>query len=670
MAGGLVFTKTSHRWAYGGSICRFLTDGTNSILGSLASASKFADELAQKTAWVEQIGILKRVLADQPEGEGGIYFEYEIPRLGRRVDVVLILAHIVYVIEFKVGSEKFDRAAVDQVWDYALDLKNFHEPSHTLPLVPILVATQSEAIPNQAAVHLYSDQLASPLLCGEQGLCEALRVGLALFSGPPVNREAWQIGRYMPTPTIVEAAKALYAGHAVTDISRSDAGAVNLALTSVRVSEIIETCRSSSRKAICFVTGVPGAGKTLVGLDVANKHTDKDDALYSVFLSGNGPLVSVLHEALARDRVGRAEERGEKLRIGEARSAVKQFIQNVHHFRDDCIKAPEPPVEHVALFDEAQRAWDLAQTASFMLRKKGHPDFLQSEPEFLVSCLDRHRDWAVVVCLVGSGQEINTGEAGISEWLAAIRERFPEWAVHLSPRLKDIEFHAESELTALEGNPRVRWEPALHLGVSMRSFRAERASEFVNALLALELEQANEALLSVLPRFPVRVTRNLEKAKRWVRDQARGSERYGILVSSQAQRLKPHAIDVRVKVDPVHWFLYGKDDVRSSYYLEDAATEFQIQGLELDWACVVWDGDLRVQAREWDYFSFKGRKWQRVLKRERRRYLLNAYRVLLTRARQGMVIVVPDGCSDDATRKPEFYDQTYSLLIQSGVPVL
>lgn len=670
MTGNAESILTRDRWAYGASVAAFLSDGADSIFGSLASSSTFADEVTQKVAWGEQVAVLKRVLAMQTSNDGGIYFEYEIPRLGRRVDVVLILTHVVYVIEFKVGSSTFDRAAVDQVWDYALDLKNFHEPSHGLPVVPILVATRSEAIPQLAAVHRYSDQLASPLLCGAKGLSEALRVGSELFSGPPVDRKAWQAGRYMPTPTIVEAAKALYAGHAVADISRSDAGVVNLALTSVRVSEIIEACKGASRKAICFVTGVPGAGKTLVGLDVANKHTDKDDALYSVFLSGNGPLVSVLHEALARDRVGRAEGRGEKLRIGEARSAVKQFIQNVHHFRDDCIKTSAAPVEHVALFDEAQRAWDLAQTASFMRRKKGRPDFSQSEPEFLISCLDRHEDWAVVVCLVGSGQEINTGEAGISEWLSALRTRFPEWAIHLSPRLRDIEFHADSELAALEGCSRVSWEPALHLGVSMRSFRAERASEFVNALLALELEQANEALMSMLPRFPIRVTRDLDKAKRWVREQARGSERYGMLVSSQAQRLKPHAIDVRVKVDPVHWFLYGKDDVRSSYYLEDAATEFQIQGLELDWACVVWDGDLRLQARQWDYFSFKGRRWQRVLKQERRRYLLNAYRVLLTRARQGMVIVVPDGCREDPTRKPEFYDSTYSLLVEAGVPAL
>lgn len=525
-------------------------------------------------------------------------------------------------------------------------------------------------MPSGARALKYDDLLASPLLCGEKGIGDALRVGSGMFEGPAVDVEAWQSGDYMPTPTIVEAAKALYAGHAVTDISRNDAGAKNLSLTSVRVSAIIEDARACRRKAICFVTGVPGAGKTLVGLDVANKHTDAADSLYSVFLSGNAPLVAVLHEALARDKVSREKEIGKKIGIGRARSAVKQFIQNVHHFRDDCLQTDAAPIEHVALFDEAQRAWDFAQTVKFMREKKGVPNFSQSEPEFLVSCLDRHEDWAVVVCLVGSGQEINTGEAGISEWLAALRTKFPSWMVHLSPAVRDVEYHADSELEAVCERPNVTWEPALHLGVSLRSFRSEHVSDFVNKLLALELDKANAALREVLPSFPIRVTRDLQRAKRWVRDRARGSERYGLLVSSQAQRLKPHAIDVRVKVDPVKWFLEGKEDTRSSYYLEDAATEFQIQGLELDWTCVVWDGDLRLEGAEWDFFGFKASKWQRVRKSERRRYLINAYRVLLTRARQGMVIVVPEGSLEDPTRKPEFYDPAYLMLVEAGVPLL
>src|SRR6185437_7412795 len=357
-------------------------------------------------------------------------------------------------------------------------------------------------------------------------------------------------------------------------------------------------------------------------------------------------------------------------RIGEARSSVKQFIQNVHHFRDDCLAEPAAPIEHIALFDEDQRAWDLHQTSSFMSRKKGIEGFNQSEPEFLISCLDRHEDWAVVVCLVGSGQEINTGEAGITEWLSAIRKRFNDWQIYLSPRLREIEYHADEELAALQANPCAHWDEALHLATSMRSFRSERVSEFVNLLLALEVESARATLAQVLPAFPIRLTRHLDHAKAWLRQQARGSERYGIVVSSQAQRLKPHAIDVRVKVDPVQWFLESKEDVRSSYYLEDVATEFQVQGLELDWTCVVWDGDLRLNRDQWEHFSFKGKRWQRVLKDVRQRYLLNAYSVLLTRARQGMVIVVPEGSADDPSRAPAYYDPAFKLLASLGIPEL
>lgn len=658
------------RWGYSGTIASFLSDDSEGIFGSVAARSEFADEMTQKRAWLDQISVMKSALRTFDGAHGSIWFEYSIPRLGSRVDVVLALDHVLFVIEFKAGATTFTRDAIDQVWDYALDLKNFHKPSHELPIVPVLVATEARHTPHEITSTAHADGLTQPLLCDARSLIDALRLGLAFHTGPTIDAAVWESGRYRPTPTIVEAAKALYAGHSVEEISRSDGGAENLSITSKRVGEIIADARRNQRKAICLVTGVPGAGKTLVGLDVANRHTDPKDELYSVFLSGNGPLVRVLHEALARDRQRRAKEDGADMRLGEARSAVKQFIQNVHHFRDDCLKEPGPPIEHVALFDEAQRAWDLAQTASFMQRKKNLPGFAQSEPEFLISCLDRHPDWAVVVGLVGCGQEINTGEAGISEWLRAMQDQFPDWAIHLSPRLREIEYHANAELDALKRRTDVHWEDALHLGTSIRSFRSERVSEFVNQVLALELAKAETTLHLVLATFPIRLTRNLNAAKAWLRAKARGSERFGMVVSSQAQRLKPHAIDVRVKVDPVKWFLEGKKDVRSSYYLEDVATEFQVQGLELDWACVVWDGDLRVRNNDWDYFGFKGRRWERVLKPQRQRYLLNAYRVLLTRARQGLVIVVPEGDEMDPTREPKYYDPIYRLLRDIGVPAV
>ena len=348
-------------------------------------------------------------------------------------------------------------------------------------------------------------------------------------------------------------------------------------------------------------------------------------------------------------------------------SEVKSFIQNVHHFRDDClIDLTKPPIEHVALFDEAQRAWNLQQTSNFMLRKKNKPDFNQSEPEFLISCLDRHSDWAVVVCLVGGGQEINTGEAGITEWIESLNRTFPDWNIFVSPKLIDSEYGAGQVLEELKTRPNVEYRDELHLSVSMRSFRSEHVSFLVKQVLDLDRDEARNTLHRVRDKYPIKITRDLNKAKHWLKQQARGTERYGIVVSSQAERLKPHAIDVKSPMDPVHWFLDGKQDVRSSYYLEDVATEFHVQGLELDWACVTWDADFRFTGNTWEHFSFVGDRWNRIKKSERKIYQKNAYRVLLTRARQGMVIVVPPGDSDDLTRRPDFYDPTFQYLQEIG----
>ncbi len=359
------------------------------------------------------------------------------------------------------------------------------------------------------------------------------------------------------------------------------------------------------------------------------------------------------------------------MRKGEARSEVKAFIQNVHHFRDESLQDMEkPPIEHVALFDEAQRAWTLEQTSSFMRQKKGRPNFDMSEPEFLISCLDRHPDWAVVICLVGGGQEINTGEAGITEWIEALERSFPQWKIYISNRLSDSEYNADEILERIKDRPHVEYSESLHLAVSMRSFRAENVSLLIKQILDNNIEAAQLTRQQLNSKYPIVITRNLSKAKKWLKEKARGSERYGIVVSSQAQRLKPYAIDVKSPIDPVHWFLDGKEDVRSSYYLEDVATEFHVQGLELDWACVAWDGDFRYSPASWIYKSFKGSKWQNINKSDRRLYLKNAYRVLLTRARQGMVIIIPAGDPDDPTRLPEFYDDTFSYLKLIGFDVI
>ena len=302
------------------------------------------------------------------------------------------------------------------------------------------------------------------------------------------------------------------------------------------------------------------------------------------------------------------------------------------------------------------------QTANFMQRKKNTPDFAHSEPEFLISCLDRHQDWAVVICLVGGGQEINTGEAGISEWIESLNRSFPNWQVYISDRLTDSEYAAGNALQLLERHEAVVANSSLHLSVSLRSFRAEHVSLLIKNILDLNIEEAKRNYAAIKDKYPIVLTRDIAKAKQWLKEQARGTERYGIVVSSQAQRLKPYAIDVKSPMDPIHWFLDDKEDVRSSYYLEDVATEFHVQGLELDWACVTWDADFRYTHNGWQYYSFVGDRWNNIKKEERKQYLKNAYRVLLTRARQGMVIVVPEGNDEDATRNPSFYDKTFEYL--------
>ncbi len=652
---------------YSDSIANFLISDPDRLLGILERRNEFSLELNQRDAWLEEIQILQSVLKPY---QGGVYFEYSIPRLGQRIDVVLLIGPAIFVLEFKVGEKEFPSYAIDQVWDYALDLKNFHETSHDRFIAPILIATEAEAAALCIAPTPKHPDLLFPIKSNVHLLGNAIGQVLKCAKGENIDPKEWEVGRYCPTPTIIEAALALYRGHSVEEISRNDAAAINLTKTTDCISSIISEAKRESHKAICFVTGVPGAGKTLVWLNIATTHMDKSNDLYSVFLSGNGPLVAILREALARDKVRREGERGIKIRKREALSEVKAFVQNVHNFRDEYLDTTQVPVEHVALFDEAQRAWNADQTSNFMRRKKHIHGFNCSEPEFLISCLNRHTDWAVIVCLVGGGQEINTGEAGITEWIKALNRSFPDWHICISPRLTDSEYGAGSILDSLATRPHVRWYEELHLAVSMRSFRAEKVSNLVKQILDLNAEEARKTLESVAANYPIVITRDLSKAKHWLRSQAGGSERYGIVVSSQAQRLKPHAIDVKTPVDPIHWFLDGKEDVRSSYYLEDVATEFHVQGLELDWACVTWDADFRYTGNEWDHWSFCGDRWNRIKKRERQIYLKNAYRVLLTRARQGMVIVVPPGDLEDATRNPAFYDPTFQYLKSIGFAVL
>jgi DUF2075 family protein len=586
--------------------------------------------------------------------------------MGKRVDCLLIIKNIVFVIEFKVGEKEFLNSNLEQVWDYALDLKNFHKPSHSLLLVPILVATHAKERQIEIITSSHNDNLVNPLKTNAESLIKSINEVIYFFeNGENVNVNEYLGGSYSPTPTIIEAAIKLYNNHNVEEITRNDADATNLNITTKYISDTIDFARNNSKKVICFVTGVPGAGKTLVGLKVATEHLDKEKGNTSVFLSGNKPLVDILQEALTRDRVIQEKLIGNKITKKQARESVKAFIQIIHHYRDEYLRDSKAPYDHVAIFDEAQRAWTKEQTVKFMQQKKGILNFQYSEPEFLISCLDRHKDWAVVICLVGGGQEINTGEAGISEWLSAIKNKFIDWETRISPNLFDSEYSAQIEIDNLTKNNKVVYNESLHLAVSMRSFRAEYLSKLIKEILDID-DNSKNTLNQLQDKYPIVLTRDIEKAKKWLKEKARGSERYGIVVSSQAYRLKPLAIDVKTPINHVNWFLDGKDDIRSSYFMEDVATEFQVQGLELDWVCVTWDGDLRYDKEGWKTFSFVGNKWQNIHKEIRKKYLINAYRVLLTRARQGMVIVIPEGNNEDHTRKPEFYDNTFNYIKSIG----
>ncbi|HUN77251.1 MAG TPA: DUF2075 domain-containing protein [Steroidobacteraceae bacterium] len=567
----------------------------------------------------------------------------------------------VFVVEYKVGARDHSASALDQTLGYALDLKHFHETSHDRPIVPVLVATDAE--PEPVTVTWGAEEVAQPIRATPDTLAEIMRT-CASVSRPEINAESWEQGRYRPTPTIIQAAQALYNGHSVEEISRSEAGAENLTATASYIESVIETAKRNRRKVICFVTGVPGSGKTLAGLNLATRRMRGHDEEHAVFLSGNGPLVKVLRSALAGDALDRNPS---GVRTTRAQEMVKAsaFIQNIHHFRDEALETAGPLTGKVVIFDEAQRAWDLEQTAKFMREKRGKQAFSQSEPEFLLSVMDRNQDWCVVVCLVGGGQEINTGEAGLTAWLEALSRRFPSWDVHFASQLLGSEYGPDGAASsgAVE---RAARSPHLHLSVSVRSYRAEKVSEFVAAVLDGEPDKAR-AIYQHLPRYPIGIVRDLSQARDWVRMRRRGPERGGLLSSSNALRLKPDGIFVRAKIDPEDWFLAPHGDVRGSDALEDVGTEFDVQGLELDWACVCWDANWRWTGAAWEAFKFSGSSWKKVRDPGRRAFLMNSYRVLMTRARQGFVVFVPRGDIRDATRSPEIYDRIAGYLARCGI---
>lgn len=706
---------SSPRCLFDSDIESFLDKDKDAIFGILCDKYHGDALTTTREAWFGEIDILKRELLPWRDSGGRIIFEYDIPRLGKRIDVVLLLKGIVFCLEFKVGEKECPEAALDQVLDYALDLKNFHRFSHDKLIVPIHIPTKYPKSSTEVLLSVYDDRVVNPLLTGEYGVHGVIDMVLHEFPGESDIDPNWIISPYAPTPTIIEAAKALYENHSVEDITRHEADKVTTDKTIAYILDVIHKSKRDGEKSICFVTGVPGAGKTLVGLDVAVKQTyqgyDKPvDDEGAVYLSGNGPLVAVLNEALAKDNFAKCKERGEPKKLSDSRREVGKFIQIIHRYRDNMLAKIKNPVEngmleidpekavkmqdagygeveHVAIFDEAQRSWTHKRLADYLKRggtygnKLKVPNFPVSEAAFLIWSLDQRQDWATIVCLVGGGQEINTGEAGISEWIRALNDKFPHWKVYISPQLTEAEYAEGRVNELLKDNKNVTYATDLHLGVSLRSFRAEKLSAMVHALLSMDAAAAS-IYAEIKDKYPIYLTRDMEKARRWLHDKVRGTERTGVLITKESARYKPlgvHVLQSDVE-NAVHWFLEDKTDTRSSNYLEDAATEIQVQGLELDYTCLLWDADMRYENGEWHYYRFNGKDAWRELeattesRKEQMKYMLNAYRVLLTRARMGMVICVPEGNGhktrtgfwEDDTRLPEYYDGTYEYLRDIG----
>lgn len=649
---------------YAASITDFLQQSEHEILGEINANVKAAKTpIEQGNTWEMEIQILKEQLRDFSEGR--IIFEYTIPRMGKRVDTVFIHQNIVFLLEFKCGDSKKDwKSAYYQVYDYALDLRNFQKESHDKLLVPIMVLTSE----NEKSCRINEqERIIEPIRCNSTNIAAAIHAVTERYCESNFDYIEWENSEYLPTPTIVEAAQALYRGHNVHDITRSDAGAENLTITTDEINRIIEYSKANGRKSICFVTGVPGAGKTLVGLNIAIQRSNAQEGEHAVFLSGNYPLVTVLQEALARDKVEQEGENKQRISKSEALRRTSSFIQIIHKYRDTYVGNCDIPPERVAIFDEAQRAWTHEMIAKFMATKKGVSPFPYSEPEFLISTMDRHKDWAVVICLVGGGQEINTGEAGLPEWFDSLRRAFPDWDVYITPQLNDNEYRRNRNWDSMLEGLQIYEREKLHLATSIRSFRTPDLAAFVKAVLDANTDEAKQLFQRIKDKYPIVITRDLSKAKVWVRDHCQGTIRYGLLASSGALRLKPEGIFVKNEISVANWFLNDKSDVRSSYALEDVVTEFDIQGLELDYSIVAWDADYRYVNGEWTYNHFTGNRWNNVGSEERRLYLKNTYRVLLTRARQGMAIFVPLGSNEDQTRECAWYDGIYAYLKEIGI---
>lgn len=659
---------------YVNSVSKFLQDSNQHIIGSLTSQAStvgFHQQLhSQTSSWDKEITILKEtfndlIKKDNRAKDWGILLEYPIARRAKRIDAILITNSLIIVIEFKVNSNTFHSSDKEQLLDYCLDIRDFHFQSKNQTLIPLLVATEASAVDNSFNI---GNELIQPMLfANKHSLLEVLKDISALdTSTKNAQYIEWDNSSYAPTPTIIEAAQTLFAGKAVEEISRSHAGTKNLTKTTDAVINAVRQAKERNEKVICFITGVPGAGKTLAGLNIAHHPEFQfDDQSLATFLSGNGPLIKVLRRALSNDAYKRLSKDDKTVKKKEQERIVA-FIENVHRFIDEYFfEKQKVPNNRVVIFDEAQRAWNAEHS-----KRKFNRDF--SEPEMMFDIMSRHDGWSVIVALIGGGQEINTGEAGLREWGNNIINKFNNWKVYISPELKEGD-HSTGNLTLFENIPEnidVKEEKDLHLEVALRSYKAENLSSWVHLVLANQPIDAKMLLEASLQDYPLVITRNLDAAKKWLSSMCKGSRRMGLVASSGGRRLRPYGLDVKAELEEEHWFLDKRGDVRASYALELPATEFGIQGLELDWVGACWDADLRRNNEEWDFTKFSGSTWKSVNKKDTRQYILNKYRVLLTRAREGMVIFVPEGDNNDATRLPEFYNPIYEYLKSCGVQEL
>lgn len=656
---------------YCNSIELFLEDDADSILGKLVRFS-FESNNDQRDAWINQIKHLQIKLSNS-NCTGNIIFEYDIVRLGKRIDVILLIKHMVFSLEFKNGATIYKARDAEQAEDYALDLKNFHKESENLYVCPILVATEANEKINK--IESYPDKQVMLQYANKENLMTCITNVYEKFGDDAeLDFDKWYYSQYCPTPTIIEAAIETYVSNTVAEIAHSEAGQEDIDKCENEIFEIIKYAKQNNKKCICFVTGVPGAGKTLVGLNLASK-TMSDGNNKVVYLSGNGPLVEVLREALIKNSIDRKknEIKDKKELKKNAKIAVEAFIQAAHAFRKQYIlDMDDVPVENAIIFDEAQRCWNKEKLSNWT-KNKMNKDINMSEPQCFIDIMNRRGDWAVIICLVGLGQDIYDGEVGINEWFNSVIKNYPDWNLYYSSEIFNQIEDLNIDKNLLLNYKNAYKKNSLHLSTSIRSFRSEQLSELVDELLAGNSNRVQELYRNIFNDYPIFVTRDIKKAKQWARSKVRGSQRCGVIACSSAQRLKSEGIYVPTDIDAVKWFLAPKEDLRSSNAMEIVASEFKVQGLEIDYSVVCWDADLRRVNNCWEYYSFKGTKWNKRNKKEQKRYLLNAYRVLLTRARQGMIIFVPTGddFEIDATRDKEYYNGIYDYLtIKCGIKKL